>query len=244
VGRTSRLVRRFVTCLFWSSCCVAGLGCRVLGPALHSARWVAWQARLGMVQRVSQRLARRAPLGRPARHVRDHTAEAHPDAVADGFVAGPYRASGPPTTIALVISRRARREAVTAAALSATTNPRLRSVERLLAGMQAAACALALTMSVVSWMWLAARGSVAGQGSALTNQASGGLVVAGPFQPLLAVSGTALTLIMLLISLLLAPVVNPFYAAPADRRWLHAATSSVFAVLAVTTVAVIARAAR
>ena len=114
----------------------------------------------------------------------------------------------------------------------------------MLAGLQAAACVLALTMSVVSWLWLAGRGSLVGQGSALTNQTSGGLVTHSPLQPLLTVSGTALTLVMLLICLLLAPVVNPFYSAPTERRGLHAATSGVFTVLVVTTVAVIASAAR
>jgi hypothetical protein len=165
--------------------------------------------------------------------------------VADGFAASPFPASGPPT-ISLVITRRARRETFQAA-VSTVPDPRLRSVERVLAGMQAGACGLALTMSVISWLWLTARGSIAGQSSALANQASGGsggLVAHNPLQPLLGVSGATLTLIMLLISLLLAPVVNPFYAAPTERRGLHAATSGVFSVLAVTTVAVIASAAR
>jgi hypothetical protein len=196
-----------------------------------------------MVRRVRQKLAGRAPLGRLARHVRDHTAEAFPDAVAEGFAASPLPAAGPPT-ISLVISRRARREAAATAATAAVTDPRLRSVEQLLAGMQAASCGLALTMSVVSWLWLATRGAIAGQRSALTNQASGGLVTRGPLQPLLTLSGTTLTLVMLSICLLLAPVVNPFYAPPSTRRLLHTATSGVFAVLVVTTVAVIANAAR
>jgi hypothetical protein len=198
------------------------------------------------VRRVRQLRAGWASPDRPARHVRDRTADALPDAVADGFAAAPFPASpasGPPT-FSLVLSRRARREAAAGAAATATPDPRLRSVEQVLAGLQAAACALALTMSAVSWLWLAGRGSLVGQGSALTNQTSGGLVTHSPLHPLLTVSGTALTLIMLLISLLLAPVVNPFYSAPTERRGLHAATSGVFTVLVVTTVAVIANAAR
>jgi hypothetical protein len=110
--------------------------------------------------------------------------------------------------------------------------------------MQAAGCGVALTMSLASWLWLAAHRSLAGQASTLANQASGGLATPVPLQPLVAVSGPSLMLVMLLASLLLALVVNPFFAAPVARRGLHAATSGAFAVLAVSTVAVIASAAR
>jgi hypothetical protein len=103
---------------------------------------------------------------------------------------------------------------------------------------------LALGLSGASWLWLAHQGPAPGQGGTVATEASSEGLVEQTLQPLIGLSGVTLALVMLLASLLMAPVVNPFYVAPNERRWLHVLTTAVFAVLAMTTVAVIANAAR
>jgi hypothetical protein len=148
-----------------------------------------------------------------------------------------------PPTLSLVLSRRARREA----AAAAVRDPRLDVIERVLTGFQIAGNALALVLSAVGWGWLAvhASGTAAQAPGALTNDAAGA-ATSGPalLHPLAALSGTTLVLIMLPTCLLMAPSVNPFYAPPPERRLLHTGHTVAFAVLAVSTVAVIAGAAR
>jgi hypothetical protein len=155
------------------------------------------------------------------------------------------RRGGPssPPTIALVLSRRARRDAARTAQDSARPDPRLELIERVLAGAQLTGCVIAGLLSVIGWMWLAGRGS-APQG-ALTGDSSSAAAVTGTglLQPVASMSASSLILLLLPVCVLLAPVVNPFYAAPAERRRLHTATSVAFAALAITTVAVIAAAA-
>jgi len=183
----------------------------------------------------------------PARHVRDAPgparAEARPIVQPRPQPQPQPSTVAAPTTLSLVISRRARREAVEAAVAGATVDPRVQRIEQVLTGFQLSACALVLGLSGAGWLWLSHQSRAPGQGGAVATEASSdGLVET--LQPLIGLSGATLALVMLMASLLMAPVVNPFYVAPNERRWLHALTTSVFVLLAVTTVAVIANAAR
>jgi hypothetical protein len=159
-----------------------------------------------------------------------------------------------------VISRRARREAAErAAAAQLRPDPRIETIERVFAGLQGAGNVFVLALSAVGWLWLAAQrtavtaaaGRTAGRATGQASSGTGAMADTLPhggtlghlMQPLATTSGATLVLIMLSTCLLLAPVVNPFYAPP-ERRLLHASTTALFGVLAVTTVAVIAGAAR
>jgi hypothetical protein len=161
--------------------------------------------------------------------------------------AGGLPISSPPT-LSLVLSRRARREAARASAAARTTDRRLNAVERLLTGLQIGWDAAALALCLAAWVWIAAhRASTPGRDAsrALAGDTSTGALTASPLlHPVTTVTGTAMVLVMLASCLLMAQTVNPFYAPPAAGRRLHVATTAVFAVLAVTTVAVIAGAAR
>jgi hypothetical protein len=142
-----------------------------------------------------------------------------------------------------MLSRRARREA----AAAATPDPRLDVIERVLTGFQVAGIVLALGLSVLSWGWLAARGSggsLGTPGSTRDLAGAGSPVTGGLLGPLAELSGTALVLLMLPACLLMASAVNPFYAPPPGRRVLHTGRTLVFVILALSTVAVIAGAAR
>jgi uncharacterized membrane protein YidH (DUF202 family) len=140
-----------------------------------------------------------------------------------------------PTTLSLVLSRRARREALAAASAAGRgRDPRLLAVERTLLALEVTADVAAAGLCAVSWLWLFAHapsgpGRVA-QGSAV------GLGAVTWLQPVVGATGGTLALLLLLGCLLMAPVVNPFYTAPADRRGLYLATTATFGVLAVTTV--------
>jgi hypothetical protein len=116
-------------------------------------------------------------------------------------------------------------------------------------GFQLAGNLGALALSAVAWVWLAAHRSDPASGQAPDTLAGaatdvGGFAGHSLLQPLTSISGAALVLLMLPTCLLMAPSVNPFYAAPSERRLLHAGRTAVFVVLAVSTVAVIAGAAR
>lgn len=159
-----------------------------------------------------------------------------------------------PPTIALVISRRARREAAAGAAAESRTDPRLEVIERVLASLQVAGNAFVLALSAAGWLWLVAQRSVHASSAPAREPGTAGVVVddlpdgvltnSALLHPLVVTSGTTLVLVMLVTCLLLAPVVNPFYAPPREHRLLHASTTVLFGVLAMTTVAVIASAAR
>jgi hypothetical protein len=206
---------------------------------------------------------------RPARHVRgrivetDWTLGPEPpprpgSGVTDrpemsGRPTPPGNPPAPPTTLSLVISRRARREAAARAAQAQqAVDPRIETIEKVLAGLQAAGNVFVLALSAVGWLWLAAQRE--GRAQAAVGRATGGTdqladsTPAGTFlghlmpQSLVTASGATLVVIMLATCLLLAPVVNPFYAPP-ERRALHTATTALFGLLALTTVAVIAGAA-
>jgi hypothetical protein len=163
------------------------------------------------------------------------------------------RSTAPPT-IALVISRKARKEAAASAAAESRVDSRLETIERVLAGLQIGGNAFVLALSATGWLWLAAQHSAhaspapaqkAGTSGVVADNAPGGIVTGSPLlHPLVTASGATLVLVMLATCLLLAPVVNPFYAPPREHRLLHASTTVLFGVLAMTTVAVIASAAR
>lgn len=150
-----------------------------------------------------------------------------------------------PPTIALVISRKTRREATEAAlAASRPPDPRLETIERAMVGVQAAGNVLVAGLCALAWVWLGSQRAPVGNSSGAIADATTARSGGGLFGPLAAASGTTLSLMLLSACLFLAPVVNPFYAPPADRRGLHLATTVMFGVLVVTTVAVIAGAAR
>lgn len=171
-----------------------------------------------------------------------------------GSPSAPGSSPAPPTTLSLVISRRARREAAGAAAAAARPpDPRLEVIEHVFTGLHVAGNVFVLALSAVGWLWLAvhraaasvAGGQVAaGAADAAQHLPASGLSANPLLQPLATASGATLVLIMLATCLLMAPVVNPFYAPPDERRLLHTTTTLLFGVLAVTTVAVIAGAAR
>jgi hypothetical protein len=145
-----------------------------------------------------------------------------------------------------VISRKTRREAVEAARAAARPpDPRLEMVEKVMSGVQAAGNVLVAGLCAVAWLWLGSRRTPAAGSTGAIAEVPQASMTGSPFlNPLAAASGTTLTLIMLSACLLLAPVVNPFYAPPAERRHLHLTTTALFGLLVVTTVAVIAGAAR
>jgi hypothetical protein len=155
-----------------------------------------------------------------------------------------------------VISRRARREAAAEAAAAARPpDPRLQVIEHVFTGLHVAGNVAVLLLSALGWLWLAVHrpaASGAGQvasGAADVSTAGQGVPASGLgavpiLQPLATASGATLVLVMLATCLLMAPVVNPFYAPPNERRLLHTMTTLLFGILAVTTVAVIAGAAR
>jgi hypothetical protein len=145
-----------------------------------------------------------------------------------------------------VISRRARREAAArAAATDERVDPRIETIERVLAGLQSVGNVFVFALSAAGWLWLAAqhRGLAPTTGGR-TGSETGSVADSVPrtglvdhlLQPLAGTSGATLVVIMLATCLLLAPVVNPFYTPP-DRRLLHTATTASFGILAVATVA-------
>jgi len=164
-------------------------------------------------------------------------------------VPGRGTTTGQPPTLSLVLSRRARREAAATAAASAVPDRRLEVIEQVFTGFQVAGNVLALALSAVAWLWVATHHPVAptaqdpGALAGDTGAATTGLAGSALLHPFAAISGTALVLIMLPACLLMAPSVNPFYAPPAERRRLHTSRTAVFALLAMSTVAVIAGAA-
>lgn len=159
----------------------------------------------------------------------------------------------PPTTLSLVISRKARREAAALAEAAARPDPRIEVIEHVLTGLHVAGNVFVFSLSVIGWLWLAvqqpttadtaARAGTA-TGSVAQTTAPSGLASHAVLQPLVNASGATLVLVMLATCLLMAPVVNPFYAPPDERRLLHTTTTVLFGLLALSTVAVIAGAAR
>ncbi|HEY6796810.1 MAG TPA: hypothetical protein VI248_19235 [Kineosporiaceae bacterium] len=138
-----------------------------------------------------------------------------------------------------MLSRRARRQA----AAVGVRDPRLDAVERVLAGFQVAGNGLALVLSAVAWVWIAAHGSgaePAGAAGSPAGHATGSPGLVALLRPLATLSGTGLVVVALLTCLLMAPSVNPFYAPATEHRALHAARTAVFAVLTLSTVALIA----
>lgn len=117
-------------------------------------------------------------------------------------------------------------------------------IERVLTGVQIGANVAVAGLCLIAWLWLGAlRARSAGTGTIADvpdAPTSGNPLL----HPLAAASGTTLVLMLLSACLFLAPVVNPFYAPPAQRRALHTTTTVLFGVLVATTVAVIAGAAR
>ena len=109
-----------------------------------------------------------------------------------------------------------------------------------------------LALSVVGWLWLLAQragraqasgGRVTGATGPVADSApTGGILAHLMPQSMVAASGATLVVIMLATCLMLAPVVNPFYTPP-ERRILHTATTALFGLLALTTIAVISGAA-
>lgn len=154
-----------------------------------------------------------------------------------------------PATLSLVLSRKARREAVALAAAASTTDPRVDVIESLLTAFRVAGDLAALALSTAAWIWLAGHRSAVSQARAADGSAGDGAVtVGGPLlqpllHPLVGISGTALVLLMLMACLFMAPSVNPFYAAPPEHRVLQISRTATFAVLALSTVAVVAGAA-
>jgi hypothetical protein len=139
--------------------------------------------------------------------------------------------------------RRARREAELVEAAAA----RRRRLDRAAITLELAGDAAALALSAVAWVWWAAhRGPVRIGTGTLANETAAVARPGGPSwaQSVITVSGATMALIMLSACLLMAQAVNPFYAPPPQRRRLHAGTSTVFAVVALSTVAVTAGAAR
>jgi hypothetical protein len=139
--------------------------------------------------------------------------------------------------LSLVISRKARREAAAVAEAASRPDPRIEVIEHALTGLHVAGNVYVLVLSVIGWLWLAVQ-------QPATTAASPASATGGPLQPLVNASGATLVLLMLATCLLMAPVVNPFYAPPDERRLLHTMTTIFFGILAVSTVAVIAGAAR
>jgi hypothetical protein len=147
-----------------------------------------------------------------------------------------------------VLSRKARREAAALAAAASTTDPRVDLIENVLTGFRVAGDLTALALSTGAWIWLAEHRSgvaVTRSPDATAQEAAtmGGPLLQPLLQPLVSMSGTLLVLLMLMTCLLMAPTVNPFYAAPPERRVLQYTRTVTFAVLALSTVAVIAGAA-
>jgi hypothetical protein len=148
-----------------------------------------------------------------------------------------------PATIALVLSRRTRHQA----AAAAVRDPRLDTVERILAAFRIAADVLVLVLSAVAWVWIAAHRSAAGSAGAAgvpTDRPIAAPGLAAVLRPLSGLSGTGLVLVALPTCLLMAASVNPFYSPPADHRARHTTRTAVFGVLVVSTVALFAAAAR
>jgi hypothetical protein len=146
-----------------------------------------------------------------------------------------------------VLGRRARREAGAAAAAAAVRDPRRELLERILTWFQLAGNVLALLLSVVAWAWVAMHRSgatPARASGALTDDVTAVPGLGGLLHPLTSLPGAALVLVTLPACLLMAPSVNPFYAPLPERRALAGGRTAVFAVLAVSTIALIAVAAR
>ena len=169
---------------------------------------------------------------------------------------GPAEAPVPaPPTLSLMLSRRARRQAAEAAAAASLRDPRLDVIERVLTGLRLAGDAAALALSAVAWVWVAGHRAAGPLTGDATADATGAGLAGGPgaaaggganplLHPLAGVSGTSLLLVMLLACLMMAPSVNPFYAAPPEGRLLQLSRTAAFAVLAISTVAVVTNAAR
>jgi hypothetical protein len=131
--------------------------------------------------------------------------------------------------------------AAAVAADRSTPDPRLEAVERAVVSLKLTGDLAAVGLSAAGWLWLTAHGFAGSASGPVAN----GARAAGPapvawLQPVVAISGGTLLLLLLLACLLMAPTVNPFYAPPAGRRWLHAISTATFAGLAVTTVAALA----
>ena len=185
------------------------------------------------------------PFTPAARHAREVVGPP-PGVPAAGPASG--RPGQAPPTLSLVLSRKARRRAAEAAAAAAVTDPRLDVIERVLTGLRLAGDVAALALSVVSWVWISGHGASGAvpPPDVLTGDAgTPARAAASPLlHPLAGISGTSLVLVMLLACLMMAPSVNPFYAAPPEGRLLQISRTAAFAVLAVSTVAVVTGAAR